>query len=358
MMIQQSPYNLNQTSTQNALNLAAMNLTQGKLSTVNDDGDFVYYNVNIVNKDQPDGKIAKFSENRVTPILQKPSDYNLCCVRFQLPSINIPILFFDNYSFSIRLERGAFSVSKPLIYVPNSVTNTYAPKLPIYNYQDIVNSLNTALVAAKTDLDILDPAAIPFDAPFVTYDASTSLFDLNAESAGYENSLPTPIKIIYSAALFTLFTNVQDFFLNPSFTQIIVQNNFNNSYVYNLKPYLYMRQSQPSLELWSEISRVVILSNSIPIRQELQPTQDDVVKRVLFDFNVTGAPDKGKITFFLQGPPRYLDLLSDYPLTQMDAEFTWQNAEGFSYPIYLNLNDSATMKIQFVKKIGLRLDGY
>lgn len=358
MMIQQSPYNLNQTSTQNALNLAAMNLSQGKLNTVSDDGDYVYYNVNIVNTDQPSGKIAKFSENRVVPVLTKPSDYNLCCVRFQLPSINIPILFFDNYSFSIRLERGAFSVSKPLIYVPNSVTNVYSPKQPVYNYQEIVNSLNSAFVSAKIDLDALDPTSIPFDPPFVTYDAGTSLFDLNAESAGYENSLANPIKIIYSADLFVLFTNIQDYFLNPSFTQIIIQNNFNNSYVYNLKQYLFMRQSQPSLELWSEISRIVILSNSIPIRQELQPTQDDVTKRSLIDFNITGAPDKGNITFFIQGPPRYLDLLSDYPLTQMDCDFNWTDSRGNSYPIYLNLNQSATMKIQFVKKIALRLEGY
>ena len=358
MMIQQTPYNLNQTSTQNALNLAAMNLSQGKSITMNDDGDVVYYNINIVNTNEPNGKIAKFSENRVSPVLTKPSDYNMCCVRFQLPSINIPILFFDNYSFSIKLERGAFSVSKTLIYIPNGAVNVYFPKQPVYEYQEIVNSLNTALASAKADLNALDPTAIPFDAPFVTYDASTSLFDLNAESAGYENTLPNPIKIIYSADLFVLFTNVQDFFLNPSFTQIIVQYNFNNGYIYNLKPYLFMRQSQPSLELWSEINRIVILSNSIPVRQELVGVQEDVTKRVLFDFNVSGAPDKGRITFFLQGPPRYMDLLSDYPLTQMDAEFTWQDSNGNSYPIYLNLFDSATMKIQFLRKIALRLEGY
>jgi hypothetical protein len=357
-MINQSPYNLNQTQSQNALNLAALNLTQGKSNTVSDDGDVIYYNINIVNTNEPNGKIAKFSENRTVPILTKPSDYNMCCVRFQLPSINIPILFFDNYSFSIKLERGAFSVSKTLIYIPNGVVNVYFPKQPVYEYQEIVNSLNTALASAKADLNALDPGAIPFDAPFVTYNADTSLFDLNAESAGYENTLPNPIKIIYSADLYVLYCNVQDYFLNPSFTQVIVQYNFNNSYIYNLKPYLFMRQSQPSLELWSEINRIVILSNSIPVRQELVGTQEDVTKRVLFDFNITGVPDKGRITFFLQGPPRYLDLVSDYPLTQMDAEFTWVDSKGNSYPIYLNPNDSATMKIQMVKKIALRLEGY
>lgn len=358
MYIQQQPYDLNKTASTNALNLSALQLSKGKSSTMNDDGDIVYYNINIVNTDEPTGKIAKFSENRVSAVLNKPSDYNMCCVRFQLPSINIPLLFFNNYSFSIKLERGAFSVSQPLIYIPNNVINVYAPKLPVYEYQEIVNSLNTAFVSAKAALDILDPTAIPYDAPFVTYDATTSLFDLNAETAGYENTLPNPIKIIYSSDLFVLFTNVQDYFLSPSFTQVIVQYNFNNSYIYNLKPYLFMRQSQPSLELWSEINRIVILSNSIPVRQELVGTQEDITRRILFDFNITGIPDKGRITFFLQGPPRYIDLLSDYPMTQMDCEFKWVDSAGQFYPIYLNLNDSATVKLQFLKKIALRLDGY
>jgi len=357
-MFVQPTYSLSQTSTQNALDLSALNLSQGKSNTVNDDGDYVYYNVNIINRNEPDGKIAKFSENRVVPVLQKPSDYNICCVRFSIPSINIPILFFDNYSFSVKLSYGVSTVSQALVWIPNGTSNPYAPKQPVYDYQEVVNSLNVALAAAKTALNALQPAVIPFDAPFITYNAESSLFDLNAETAGYDLSLPNFITIIFSADLFVLFANLQDFFLNANETQIIVQDNFNNSTVYNSKPYLFMRQSQESLELWAEINRIVILSNSIPIRQELSPTQDDVTKRILFDFNVTGRPDKGKITFFLQGPPRYSDMLSDYPMTQVDCEFVWADSEGNTFPIYLNVNDNASMKLQFVKRINLRLNGY
>ena len=352
------PYNLNESSTQNALNISALNLTQGKSNTLNDDGDYVYYNINIVNRNEPDGKLAKFSENRVVPVLKKPSDYNICCVRFQIPSINIPILFFNNYTFSIKLSYGSSTVSKPLIWIPNALTNPYAPKQPIYDYQELVNSLNTALVSAKNDLNALEPAVIPFDAPFITYNPDNSLFDLNAETAGYDNSLVNYVSIIFSSDLFVLFSNLQDFFLNANETRIVVQNNFNNSTVFNAKPYLFMRQSQESLELWAEINRIIILSNSIPIRQELSPTQEDVTKRILFDFNVTGRPDKGKITFFLQGPPRYSDMLSDYPMNQVDCEFVWADSDGNNYPIYLNLNDNCSCKLQFVKKIALRLDGY
>ena len=51
-------------------------------------------------------------------------------------------------------------------------------------------------------------------------------------------------------------------------------------------------------------------------------------------------------------------MLSDYPMTQVDCEFVWADSEGNTFPIYLNVNDNASMKLQFVKKINLRLEGY
>lgn len=351
-------YNLNKSDATNALNLSALQLSQGKGNNLNDDGDAVYYNVNIVNLNEPSGKEAKFSENRVIPIINNPSDYQMACVRFQLPSINIPILFFNDFNFSLKLKFGGSVVVVPLIYVANGTSNAYFPKLPIYDYQEIVNNLNTAFVTAKSLLNVAEPLVIPYDAPFVTYNAESSLFDLNCETAGYNNSLSPKIEIIFSSQLFVLFCNLQDFYIDQNWTQIIVQDSFNNNYTYNAKPYLFMRQSQPSLELWPQLNRILILSPSIPSRQELQPTQDDITKRILFDVNISGQPDKGLITYFLQSSPRFCDLLSNYPLTQFAVEFVWADAKGNFYPIYINLNDSVTAKFLFQKKINLRLQGF
>jgi hypothetical protein len=351
---------LNNTDTQNALNLDSINLMENKTKSLNDQGDMVYYNVNIFNKDEVEGKQCIFSENRVTPVLQNPSDYKFSCVRFQLPSINIPILFFRDRDLFIKLQYDGAEVQQDLIYIPNSATpDIYGGRQPVYDYQEIVNSLNVAFQTAKTALGLLKPATLVFQRPIMTYDATTQLFSLLAEVAGYDSALPSYIKIFFSSQLFTLFCNLLDFYSDINFTQIIIQNQYNNTFTSPITstPWYSMTQSQPSLELWPEIQRIEILSNSIPIRQELQGQQDDVQKRILIDFNVAGTPDKGIINFFPQGAIRYYDLISSYPLTQIDCEFRWASASGESFPIFLNVGESCSAKFQFVKLINLRLNG-
>jgi hypothetical protein len=341
----------------NQLYKNAENVMKGRGNTTNVDADYQYYNVNIINNDEPNGKQLKFSENRVISVLTNPSQYKTACVRFDIPSINIPILFFNNYNFQIQLTYGITTITKSLIYIPNSVTNRYAPLLPIFDFNEINQNVNTALASAKADLDALYPALSVFDAPFTTYAASTELYTLNCEQAGYDNNLPNTIGINFSTDLNVLYANLQTFNFQNGFFKMIVIDTFYNKFVYQTKPYFGMVQTQPSLELWSEINKIIIFSNSIPLRQELQPTQDDVTQRVLFDFSIAGKPDRTVIQYFPQGPVRYYDLLSQYPLTQIDIEIRWSNSRGETFPIYINVGQNASVKIQFVKNIELRLEG-
>jgi hypothetical protein len=181
---------------------------------------------------------------------------------------------------------------------------------------------------------------------------------LNAEQAGYDQDLGPGnyIEIIFSAKVFEYYTNLQDFFLNDDETRINVYDTFDNTTTFNGKPYFSMQQSQPSLELFSDIQKLVVFSNTIPIVQELQPAQDDVTRRVLFDFNVVGVADKGQINYFPQGPLRYYSLVSSYPLKQIDCEIRWESKDGTTYPIFINTNTTASLKLLFQKKIALRLD--
>ena len=337
------------------------NVLAGRKNTNADTSDNVYYNITIENKDEPDGKKVRFSENRVTPILNTPSNYECACVRLLVPSVNIPLLFFPSDNFYVKLNYGGFTSGNiDLIYTPNSFANPYANvnKRPVYDYSEITSSLNDALATAKGVLDGLAPVGL-FNDPVMTYDSGSELFTLNCEIAGYDESLGAGnfIEIIFSAKVFEYYANLSDFFLNPFETRIKVYDQFNNTITFQGQPTYAMVQSQPSLELFSDLQKIVITSSSIPIVQELQGTQDDVTRRVLFDFNVSGKADKGVITFFPQGPIRYYDLSSNYPLKSIDVEFFWENKSGELFDIFINKDTSATLKIAFKKKISLRLDG-
>lgn len=344
-----------------ALNLHADKITSRRFNSNADSSDNIYYNVNIENATETAGTSLIFSENRTTPVLDNPSDYEMAIVRALIPSVNIPLMFFPDNLY-VKLQYGNDFVQEPLVYIPNGLTpNPFAPlgKLPIYDYSELTESLNIALSDAKAALDILVPAVAGFDDPFVSYDASTQLFALNGEIAGYDDGLGAGsyIEIIFSAKLFNYYNNLQDFFLNPNETRLRVYDTFTNTITFNAKPYFTMIQSQSSLELFAEIQKIVIFSNSIPVVQELQGTQNDNQRRVLFDFNVTGVADKNLITFFPQGPLRWYSLVSSYPLKQIDCEIVWEDHAGETYPIFINTDTSASLKIHFRKKINLRLEG-
>ncbi len=324
-----------------------------------DISDTAYYNVNIHNADESDGKIARFSENRVTPILDNPSKYEFSVVRFSVPSINIPLLFFrDDYYVKLKDPVSGTVIQTNLVWIPNATSNLYIAqgKQPVYDYSEVTQSLNIALATCYADLLAAEPGIPATEPPFFTYDATTKLFRLNAEKIGYDNDTANTVEIIISATLFNMYNNFQDFFLNANETQLLVYDTFTNSDTINGTSIFFMQQSQNTLELFADIVKIELISNSIPIRTELIGNQKDVKKRILTDFNVTGEPDKGIINFFPQGPLRWYDMLSTYPLKQIDMEFKFIVQSGEEFPIYINLGDSATAKLEFKRKIQNRLE--
>ena len=323
-----------------------------------DDIDYSYYNVNISNSDNIP-IVAKFSENRVQPILENPSLYELTVARFSVPSNNIPLLFFKNdYYVKLIDQASGLSVQTPLVWIQNNTVNVYAStgRLPVYDFSEITESLNIAFKQCYTDLNVLTGGTLANIEPFMVYDPTTQLFTLNAETVGYDDKVANTVQIVFSSSLFYVYNNLQDFFLSPDETRIRVYDTFTNTAIVNGVTVLQMVQSQPTLELFSDIAKIELISNSIPVRPELVGGQLDVRKRLITDFNVTGVADKGVISFFPQGPLRYYDMLSTYPLREIDLEFRFQTKDGETYEIFIDKDDAATCKIMFKKKIKHRLN--
>lgn len=316
----------------------------------------VYYNVRIdENNSNQKGSngvpIASFKENRVEPILEDPSEYVLAIERFKVPAFDIPILLWEDNKYDVTLKFGATSITKILQFIPNSnVPDLYGDS--IWNYQELLDSLNQALEDAYTDLKLAEPLAPPTEAPFVTYEASSQLFIFNAEQL-YDVNGPPTIEVEFNADLaglfsFRFFNQVQPY---PSQFKIIIKNNYNNSTTINGKPYYSTYQQFITLSLWNSLASIVFETDTIPVSQELQPGQTNITRRIVTDFEPLESPNNREaFQFYPQGPLRYYDLESKYPLTSIDIRVSWLDRTGKSYPIYISSDNIVTVKILFRKR--------
>ena len=112
---------------------------------------YIHYNVQIPHDDSVDAEgnidtIAKFSENRTVPIVDRPSDYLFAIERFSVSGSNIPILISEIQSFSVfgntdpnlttlsvTLQRSGNIAQAFVIYESESINLPVPPPLSAQN---------------------------------------------------------------------------------------------------------------------------------------------------------------------------------------------------------------------------------
>tara|TARA_R110002126_G_scaffold45043_3_gene127925 strand:- start:259 stop:1218 length:960 start_codon:yes stop_codon:yes gene_type:complete len=313
--------------------------------------DNVYYNIRI-NSETSQGR-AFYDENRVAPILNNPSEYELAIERFRIPATDIPIFIWkgDDY-FKVTMSYNGIDVTEPLVFIPNiSVPDTYGDA--IWNYQELIDILNVALSNAYTAINIASPGSSPTEAPFLTYDADTQLLTFNAEQLYDTNGVPT-IDIYFNSPLYLLVPSFQTF-SNSQIPlkeyQIIVKNNLNNITTIGGKAYYSTKQEYNTLSLWNDLVSIAFETDSVPVSAEKQGDQKNVVKRIMTDFEpLEDINNRQAFQFYPQGPLRFYDMNSIYPLSRIDLKVYWVDKNDKSYPIFINENEVLTVKILFRKK--------
>lgn len=342
-------------------------MSRNNKAYVNDYGEEnVYYNIRIEN-DQEVPINANFSENRVQPILDKPDHYELAVVRFTIPAYAIPIMFFRDDTgeykdefYSITMSYDGHDENERLIFIPNDdgTPDIYPGKKAIWFYQELVDSLNNALSTAFTNMKIAKPLAPPTEAPFMTFDPVTQLFSLYAEQLYDTDSLTPTIEIFMNPILFKLFSTLRvierDVAVPPYFEknfQLVIKNNKLNTTTYNAKDYYIMTQDNTTLYLWNDLQTILFETNTIPINPEFLSTQNNTVRRVITDFEpLSDVSSHQVIQFYPQGPLRYYDLKSNYPLNQLDLRVLWADSKQRTFPVKLTNGDVLTCKLLFRKR--------
>ena len=67
------------------------------------DSTHIYYNIRI-NSDITDRVLATFNVNRVQPVLDNPSNYEISVVRYSLPLTSVPLIVFQDNKWAMSLK--------------------------------------------------------------------------------------------------------------------------------------------------------------------------------------------------------------------------------------------------------------
>ena len=307
--------------------------------------DNIYYNI-VVDSIQGSNIIPlTFDENRVQPIVDNPSDYELAVERFRLPLTNMPIFLWKPNKFSVKMTYGGSEVNEIVTFIPNG-NNIYGDA--IWSYQEFATMVNNALDNAYAALKILQPLMPPTEAPFLSFDSSVDLFKWNIEQA-----YSTTTKVYFNQDLYFLFVSFQNIavtFGGDRFYQLQCKNNFNNSTTINGKAYFSSYQEFPTLSKWNDLQRI-LFETDIPINNEILPTQQNVTQTILTDFlPIDSINNRQSLQYYPNGPLRYYDLISTVPMRRMNLRGYWVDKDDKKYPIYLSDTDSFDMKIIFKKR--------
>jgi hypothetical protein len=309
----------------------------------------IYYNVKIFNPfGAPLPTKAEYSSNKVVPIVENPRDYKMGVIRFNIPA-NFPLFIFPEFpeAYEIRLRWKTNTVSRYVTYT-DPCTGCPYPR-GIYHYQQMLDLINNRIEEMRVELLGLDPTFPSTNKIFLYFNPETSLFSLYVESA-FGASPDFNLEMNGELYLTYFPTFVVDRPTNPfELFKFRIENDALNLTTIGATSYFKVTQEEPSLGNWTQFS-LLVFETSMPVSGELEADDKNVKNSVLTDFSLTGVSQRDFISYYPQGPIRYYDIDTDYPLRRVDMKIYVTYPDGLKFPLVLNAGDAVTLKLHFRKK--------
>lgn len=358
----------------------------GEMAT-NDEN--IYYNMKIYNPNQYDLIPTEFSETRLEPIIQNPSEYFLSVIRFQLNGQGIPLMIFPVKVGANNVNEGSIVltmsyintfVQLPVSFIPRILDTRFPPPATpvskegskavyywMFQISQMIEMWNATLAQCFAGLG----APVGATAPYFIYDSQTQLISLIAQTQFYDKALPNPIKIYANRELFITYMQglphlSVDLGVDIQF-QLLVYNQANNFYnPENVAPaippaYYQMQQEFVAFDSWYSPKTIVFTTTQIPVISEGIPpvgtegttvSSNDNTQSILTDFEIffDTAGQQRIIQYLPSAQYRLINLQSTTPLKSFDIKVFWTDAEGQQYPIFVQPYGTTTVKFLFVKK--------
>lgn len=339
--------------------------------------DCIYYNASLFNNSgasispAPPGAsiLASYTEDRTTPLLERPQEWVGSVVRFSVPSQEIPLLYMDPYqSFIISLQAGPTVLTEIVGYTPRSGT---ADRL-IYDYDHLVQLINSTLLLLYNRAVAAGWPGLT-SAPIIIFNPSTRLFRLKVQSAAYSpekafdpvNTALSGVKIWFNSFLYSLFCSLPNYYnglatnLTTGQTRwMLVEDQGDNV----AGGFTTMTQQTSCLSLWNQISRLVLTTNSMPVGPEWVSTKLSTVSSsgdrplgslTISDFLIGASEsptNSSDIVYIPSGQFRYFNMLGSSPLRRIDMQFFWAGPDGNMFPVTIPVGQQMSIKIMFVRR--------
>ena len=361
--------------------------------------DNVYLNLVINNNSSSASSAAEYNVTYDQPILDRGSDFQMAVVKFEIPLSELPLFIFpivpnqansnlstmkfgvcENddpdpstvlFSESVIWESQVFNAMAPTQNLVDKQVVT--PYYGCFSYQHFVYLCNKALLQAWIAAGSPGGAG---NQPYFEFDVSEKLIHLVApydfinavnpsvngqgwkvymnssasyyfQAFDYKIDLPTDVFQIDTHSLATNYSYVAPL----PYPQGTGAHTAGSTYL--------IKQEYPSNEYINSVRKIVLVSNSLPVRKEYFPrpdvSQNGSINQlgVIASFNIdleNKAGSQRSIALYEANPYRMIDILTDGALRSLDIKVFWGDAKNNLYPLKLSPEDIVQIELGFFRK--------
>jgi len=346
----------------------------------------IYYDINVYNKFSPSSVALKldFSESRNVPFVNKANDYLLSIVRFQtdtssLPSYNViplPGNAPNKLIYSITLELVARNTGAITGVYQEYLTWEPENKNARLGDEDYYwgNSLSHFTLLINKAIDAANMALYGNGNDHIICNYNTDDSKLEVYGLYYNladnGALPLSnviTKIYFNRELQSLFSTLSYERYNTAtlgrFYRLkfdwyfsTIKFNGNQDYILNKQEYETSANISPVSSIvftsptmpcvYNQLSNPAIYENNVKVTN----SSNSNFFPIITDIQVNEQFYKSNILYVPNAQYRYIDLISNSGINNIDIQCYWRHKDGTFYPLYLYSGMSASLKLLFEKK--------
>lgn len=319
----------------------------------------VYFTANFNNSTNASA-LAEFTSYRNTSIINSPGEYYLRVDDFYISNVIIPLMIIGDQSLSVTIDATSTGGSSIRVYlVPPNNSNNPIYTGYIYYIQTFVKIVNDALRRAH----LLSAATGNF--PVFVYDGDEKFrFIISTPYVSNGTEIWFNTQLGQKLSSFELFYN--SFTSNGPLEdgkvyRLIYQTGGLFYSPSGIPPFNYslfsFQQPYPSLFLLTDVKRLVVTSNQLPILRQFYNkvgNKTDGVNQtrgVLFTVPIN-SPTKllTESISFTPNQTKLIDLISQEPLNIIDIQIFYELDDGTYNPVPISPGKSFSIELAFVHK--------